>query len=670
MAPRTRPRPPDKPTDALERDPQLPKHAAWILGGLVVLFAVVLVRTAWLSEDAYFTFRSVQNWVFGYGARWNVNERVQVYTHPLWFGLMSVSFFITRHMAASAFGLSFLFTGLTVYLLTRTLSRSWQGTAMAMGVLIASKAFTDYSTSGLENPLSHFLLLAFFAGFWAHEDPDPKVAERHVFLTCLFGGGLVCNRMDLGLVLAPALLYWVWPPRFSIRRVVAVFCGFFPLVVWEIISLIYYGFLVPNTAYAKLGSGATTEFVVRQGTRYFKNSLEWDPITLVCIASLLFVTLRRFRERPKHAVAALGVLFYLGYVFEIGGDYMSGRFFSAPLVVAAGLLANRQHVPKPTVIVGSVVITMLAVIAPNPTVASGTDYSDQRLETDALIDDERGYRHRFAGLISDRESPFLVKAPWYEEGLEHREQADDKGETIALLSRNGGYMGYAAGPQVHYINPYGITDPLLARIPARIGYVLPGHFWRHPPPGYTEAAVKRGAIEDPDLAEYWEDLSLIVSGPIWSSERWAAIWRMHIGANEHLIDAYLSTERTYAEVSAPGTLSMPMLNHGITVGLGGVHNEEVIEVRLERDDVYAIELYRQGAQVYRGEVGEKTAEVSKRMVLRRLDFPPEVASAGYDEIRILPIDGTGRYSMGRLRLLAAAQAQAEQAKRERRTSGS
>ena len=648
-----------EPAEAFESRPvdaSHPQHAAWILGGLVLLFMVVLLRTAWLSEDAYFTFRSVENLAHGYGARWNVNERVQVYTHPLWFGLMSVSFFITRHMAASAFGLSFLFTGFTVYLLVRPLNRSWQSAALAMSILLASKAFTDYSTSGLENPLSHALLLAFFLGFWADEDLDPQLANRKIFLTSLLGGCLVCNRMDLGLVVAPALLYWLWPSRFSIRRLCAVAAGFLPLLLWELVSLVYYGFLIPNTAYAKLGSGATSEFLIRQGTRYFANSLQWDPVTLVCIIAIAFVALRRFSERPKHAVAAFGILLYLGYVFEIGGDYMSGRFFSAPLVVAAGLLANRGPLPKPIVIVSGVVITALAFMAPNPTILSGSDYSKQRLHTEALIDDERGYRYEFAGLLSDRESSFLVRAPWYEKGLEHRRQSEQQHEPLVVISHNGGYMAYAGGPRVHYINPYGITDPLLARLPARIGFVVPGHFWRHPPAGYTKAAAMRGEIEDSDLAEYWEDLSLIISGPIWSSERWAAIWRMHTGANDHLIDAYLNTERTYDEVSRAGTLSMPMLNRGVTVALGEARNEEVLEVRLERDDIYAVELYRRGARVHRCELGEKTEEQGRRMVIRRVHLPLDIATPGYDEIRILPVDGSGRYRMGRLRLLTHEQA--------------
>ncbi len=504
---------------------------------LVALFAVVVVRTAWLSEDAYFTFRCVENWIAGYGARWNICGRVQAYTHPLWFGLISLLFFVTRDMAASGFALGFLCTAGAVYVLVRKIGASWQGTAMALGCLIGSKAFVDYSTSGLENPLSHLLLLGFFAWFWAQERRDPASSERDLFGMCLVGALLVCNRMDLGLILAPALIYVLWPPRLTLRRVVVAGLGFAPLIVWEIISLIYYGFLVPNTAYAKLGSDLPREFVRRQGGHYFANSLEWDPITLICIAVVTLASFRYVRARPRQACAALGVLLYLVYVLRIGGDYMSGRFFTAPFVVAVALLANWPRLPRPVVLVGSVVIVALAFMAPNPTVLSGKDYSEQVLEGEHEIDDERGYRHIFAGLISAREVPFLENSSWYRRGKKDRKRAESRGEILVVVKGNGGYMGYAAGPRVHYINPYGITDPLLARLPGR--FRAPGHILRPVPAGYRRAAIGKGEIRDPELQAYWEELSLIVSGPIWSRQRWAAIWRMHTGANQALLDAYL-----------------------------------------------------------------------------------------------------------------------------------
>jgi len=44
---------------------------------------IVFFRTAWVCGDAYITFRTIDNLVHGYGLRWNVDERVQAFTHPV-----------------------------------------------------------------------------------------------------------------------------------------------------------------------------------------------------------------------------------------------------------------------------------------------------------------------------------------------------------------------------------------------------------------------------------------------------------------------------------------------------------------------------------------------------------------------------------------------------------
>src|SRR5690349_1910100 len=49
----------------------------------VAIFAVVLAR-AWVGDDALITVRTLDNLMHGYGLRWNVDERVQAFTHPLW----------------------------------------------------------------------------------------------------------------------------------------------------------------------------------------------------------------------------------------------------------------------------------------------------------------------------------------------------------------------------------------------------------------------------------------------------------------------------------------------------------------------------------------------------------------------------------------------------------
>ena len=63
---------------------------------LTALFLGIVIRYGWVAEDAYITLRTVDNFVHGDGLRWNVAERVQAYTHPLWTLLLCAIYAVTR----------------------------------------------------------------------------------------------------------------------------------------------------------------------------------------------------------------------------------------------------------------------------------------------------------------------------------------------------------------------------------------------------------------------------------------------------------------------------------------------------------------------------------------------------------------------------------------------
>ena len=48
----------------------------------------VFIKNAWVTEDAYIIFRSVEQVFAGNGPVWNPHERVQAFTSPLWFGVL------------------------------------------------------------------------------------------------------------------------------------------------------------------------------------------------------------------------------------------------------------------------------------------------------------------------------------------------------------------------------------------------------------------------------------------------------------------------------------------------------------------------------------------------------------------------------------------------------
>ena len=199
---------------------------------LATIFAIVLVRTAWLSDDAYITFRTVDNFVHGYGLTWNVVERVQAFTDPLWMFLLSAFYFLTRQIYFTALGLSIVIS-ISVFILSgAATSKNSLSLAIGLTILVLSKAFVEYSTSGLENPLSHLLLILFLFLYFRFID---RITVRRLFWLGLIAALATVNRVDTVLFYIPALIYAAL--RLHDRKaVIIILVSFLPLIAWEIFS--------------------------------------------------------------------------------------------------------------------------------------------------------------------------------------------------------------------------------------------------------------------------------------------------------------------------------------------------------------------------------------------------------------------------------------------------
>ena len=176
----------------------------------IAFFTVIILRSAWLSDDAYITFRTVDNFINGYGLRWNIAERVQSYTNPLWMFCVSLIYYFTREIYYSVLTLSVLVSLTAICLLSFHIAKGKITPIIAIMVLTLSKAFVDYSTSGLENPLTHLLLVAFFIQYYRFEHhPLEQHSWIRIFLLSLTASLGVLNRMDTLLFFAPPLVYVV-----------------------------------------------------------------------------------------------------------------------------------------------------------------------------------------------------------------------------------------------------------------------------------------------------------------------------------------------------------------------------------------------------------------------------------------------------------------------------
>lgn len=506
-------------------------RARLALAGLLALAAVVLVRNAWVSEDAYITFRSVENWLDGFGPTWNAGERVQAYTHPLWMLCLTGLHGLGVGLFAASLLLSLAFSLAALGVLAFALAGSPAAAAAALTTLLFSKAFVDYSASGLEDPLSHLLLGLGLLAALGRPGAGGSDSGRRLWALSFCAALAALNRMDNLLLFLPLLALAAWRRGWA-GAVAPLLLGFLPFLAWEAFALLYYGFPFPNTAYAKLDTGIDAVVLVRQGGWYLWNSLRTDPVTLPAIGLGLGAALRR---GAGERAAALGIVLTLLYVLKVGGDFMSGRFLTAPLFGAVALLARRPLRPQHAAL-ACAAAALLGTAGIHPPPFSGADFGLPREQfgnpgapgLDAHLDphgiaDERWFYYQSTGLLPGGEAR-VAEHVWARTGARARET----GRAVLVLG-NIGLVGYFAGPGVTIIDTRALSDPLLARLPVSGAWRI-GHFTRELPIGYLESVkTGRNLIQDPRLAALHDALVLVTRGELLDPRRLREIWRLNTG---------------------------------------------------------------------------------------------------------------------------------------------
>lgn len=534
------------------------------------LFAVALASAlatlnfltrAWVTEDAYLTFRTIDNFVHGYGLRWNIDERVQAYTHPLWLLINVPVYAMTHEVFASVITVSLVCAGVGVALLSRRLGA---GALLLLPALFVSKCVTEFATSGLEGPLGYALGGAFLY----------EVGGRgRLRVLTLLSALAATNRQDHVLIYAPVVLaVAVLAVRAGelrageVRRVaVDLLLGALPLLAWEAFSLFYYGSLYPNTAYAKLSTGLGASDFAPQGLAYAVDFLSRDPASAVVLVSGMVAGLWATRDRRLGALA-IGLAAYSLYIVRVGGDFMSGRFYAVPTFLALGLLAEvaRSHVPRRVALPGALGLSalLLLVFPRSATFAVPTGTLPQT----GIVDERLAYVDTNAiERVSRTNSP--ESHVFSRDGRVARregEAARAAGHAFVVQAITVGMLGYYAGPDVVVVDAVALGDPLLARLPmddVRAWRV--GHYARYVPRGYLKYRGSGDASDmDAALARYMEHVRLIVSGDLFDPARLAAIVQWNLGAFDADLDDYAarrlaSVDRTVVDRDATrGAASM------------------------------------------------------------------------------------------------------------------
>lgn len=481
------------------------------LGAIPALVVgTVVLKQAWLSDDAMINVRTVLNLIHGNGPNFNVIERVQGYTSPAWLLLNSAVSVVTHESVLSHVLLGVVLS--LVAVVVATLALDTTPARMGLIVLAFSWAFTTYGTSGLENALAY---LAVAIAFWAIRRERPLLIAAAL-------GLLVLTRHDYAVIALPVFVWLVLRYRSEPDRIMrwvkstALFIG--PLLLWSLFSVAYYGAALPNTFYAKLNVEIPRSEFIPYGINYLGDLLFHDPAGFVILATGIVLAVR---GRGTTGVRVLGVsacVLYTGYVIWIGGGFMSGRFFAVGILAALLVTADfvdglgPEAVPKPRVLVGAA-LAALAVISvavgwPGPVLAD--PLAGEAWPRGPVVD-ERGLRvERGASLWSVADHSFRggIAEARAAQGQWRRIDPVVPPEEVVVGCAGVG-AGVLAGPELHIVVDCALTDALLARLPYDPGdeQWRQGHFVREIPAGYIES-IQTGSnvIEDPEIADLYDRL--------------------------------------------------------------------------------------------------------------------------------------------------------------------
>ncbi len=498
---------------------------------IFVFLIITITATAWICDDAYISFRVVDNFINGYGLRWNTFERVQVFTNPLLVLCMSILSFFTREVYYTSILFSIVISSIAIYILLFKISKNYLISIGIGLVLMLSNSFISFTTSGLENCLIFLLLALFSYYFFKNEEYD----QKNILILTLISSFILINRMDTILLIIPCLIYIYFFKRdksISLKKVILLgILGMTPFLLWEIFCLIYYGFPFPNTAYAKLGTNIAIIEYVKRGIKYYFANLFFDPITLLSIVVVVIYVI--VIKKSKKIIPVLGILLFLIYIVRVGGDFMNGRFFTGPfffsLIILSSIDENINY--KNSFIIIFIALLVFQNIMLQTYENGITNDIESRL-TKGVIN-ERGFYFFATALRYNLFNKTISTFYWYQDGL-------DLKLTNTNFAQRGsiGIVGYYAGPKVKILDSLALSDPLLVRMPIRDNNQdwRIGHIYRTIPNGYVET-IETGinVIEDKNIKKYYDKLKIITQDKLFTKKRFKTIINMNLGKYDYLI---------------------------------------------------------------------------------------------------------------------------------------
>lgn len=446
-----------------------------ILGFFIALsiaFVFICMNNKFVQDDAFISFRYVQNFVDGHGLVFNIGERVEGYTNLLWVLLLSVFVFLKINIQTISQLLSVLFGVVALYMTYRvsdTFEIRPDASANVKKVktadtgsvkyfdliptvlLIFSGSFIFWSISGMESTMfMSFCLL----GIYYYIKNKNSAALDYKFPLFLLLATLTRPEglYFFGLIMIHKVFFAFKDHKsdalkilFSKNNIISYAVYIIPVILYFLIRYSYYGYLFPNTYYAKTGLSSA---YINSGIEYFTKFLTSYLFYGVILVAPLYL-FKRSENFFELSLFYLLIVCYTLYVISVGGDVLKQNRFFLPIlpliyIIFGKFLTELYYMMKSKGTGGMaypVVIIVTAIICIYY-------YSSQKEMLDRDIQGENGLVNKMK-----------IAGNWFK----NKQQL--LGRPMNLAATTIGAVSYYAGSNVNVIDLLGLTDEEVAHNP-------------------------------------------------------------------------------------------------------------------------------------------------------------------------------------------------------------
>lgn len=311
--------------------PEILNSSRVYLGCICLVYILFVLKFFdWFIDDLYIYFRYVNNFVSGEGIVFNKGTHVEGFSSFSWFLILSIFGLLKLPLEFFSKLTGIIFCLLNTFLVYKICERFKTGTLslIACAMTILSLPFLLWSVSGFEIMFYTFLLLSiFFRVTQPLLNESLSVTSLLIFLISL-------SRPE-GILFSLTFIIIIFIQSESKVYSFKIFSVYIILLaLFLMFRFFYFGDLLPNTYYAKIGHEITGSYEFqsyKNGFFYILFFFKDNPQFLVPVILIPFVY-KNLKQNRFYLFVIFIILIQFVFIIFSGGDWMIHYRFIVPVI--------------------------------------------------------------------------------------------------------------------------------------------------------------------------------------------------------------------------------------------------------------------------------------------------------------------------------------------------